>query len=86
MRILFFDEPEGGVSAVAQDVVYEGYLHQELYYADLNKLLGGWVVRWQDDYNTPYSFESLGDAKAHVLVNYSIHKPHSNGNKFEIGE
>jgi hypothetical protein len=86
MRIIFNDEPDGSQSAISLDATLDGYLHQELYWSDIIKALGGYAVRWNDAWNTPVHFETDALARKHVLENYRKHKPVSNGSKYKIDE
>lgn len=82
MRIIFTREPDGTEAAISLDAVYEGALHTELYWADLNDT----EVRWQDDYSNPVKFNSVPEAKNYVLSNYSRHKPISNGSRYQLDD
>lgn len=84
MKIEFNLEPDNTYSALSFDVVYRGLLTEELYWADINPALGGYMVRWQDSYNKPIHCDTFEDAKQHVIDNYSIHTPHINGKQYGI--
>lgn len=84
MTIIFNDEPDGSISALSFDAVWKGFLNDELYWSDVSKALGGWMVRWNDSYNETLHFETLERAKNHIIENYSKHTPHLNGRRYEL--
>lgn len=84
MNIVFNKEPDCSLSALSFDAVWKGYEHQELYWADITKALGSFMVRWNDSYSEPLHCDSEEKAKQHVIENYSKHNPHSNGGKYKL--
>lgn len=86
MRIIFTKEPDGTTAAISLDAEYKGFLHEELYWCDICKALGGVMVRWQSDYSNPVHFSTDAEARKHVLENYKKYTPHSNGRKFQLDE
>ena len=84
MNISFNREPDDTLSALSFDVVWKGYYVEELYWADVSKALGSYMVRWNDDYSNPLHFDSEELAKQYVVENYSRHNPHINGKQYEL--
>jgi hypothetical protein len=82
--MIFTKEPDGSYSGILKNQVYQGMMHEELYYCDIDKAVKGYTVRWQDDYSNGVDFAELGDAKQYVVLEYYKHTPHSNGTKWEI--
>lgn len=84
MTILF--ESEGDtLYAVAYDEVLNGYLHQELMWAEIDKALGGYMVRFEDSWGTPHHHATLQEAKDFVLKTYYKHTPRSMKLNFYLG-
>jgi hypothetical protein len=80
MRILF--EIDGSTEfAVSYDAEWNGYIHEELIWAEIDKALGGFMVRWENDFSNPVHFTVLAEAKVHIERNYFRHTPLSQGKK-----
>ena len=80
MRILY--ETEGtSTYCVSYGAELDGYIHEELWHCDIDPGLGGYFVRFQDDYSNPIHFSTLLEAKTYVEKNYFKHKPLSQGCK-----
>jgi hypothetical protein len=86
MNLSFNLEPDKSYSVIAQDVVHEGYLHQELYWADIIPALASFMVRWNDNHQDIIHLDTLADARKHIKANYNKHTPHSNGSKYRLNE
>ena len=84
MTVIFNREPDDTLSALSFDVVWKGYYVEELYWADIIKALGSYMVRWNDSYSEPGHFDSEELAKQHVIDNHSRHIPHINGRQYEL--
>ena len=84
MNISFNREPDSTLSALSFDVVWKGYWVEELYWADVSKALGSFMVKWNDRYSEPIFFDSEELAKQHVIDNHSQHQPHINGKQYEL--
>lgn len=84
MKIIFNKEPDCTLSCLSFDVVWKGMLVDELYWADISKALGNFMVRWNDDYRNPVHCDSEESAKQHVIDNYLRHTPHINGRQYEL--
>ncbi len=83
-----FEEEAGYTYAVAKDQEYELhgelFLCEELLYAEIDEWDKRFRIRWEDNWSGPETFYSLEDAKAHVQVNYELHKPHINGKRYKL--
>lgn len=91
MKITFEEGRDNGYLeyfAISTLEVWKGKAHDELMWAELkpNEGFAPCTVRWEDDWKTIHSFESLDAAKDHVLKNWQKHSPHVNGMTFEIDE
>jgi hypothetical protein len=85
MRIRF--EQEGTTwFAISQDVEFEGYLYQELIWAEIDQALGGVMIRFESDYNNPIHVENIPAAREHVINNYFRYRPTQNGPKYKLDE
>lgn len=83
MRMQFIKENES-FFAIAQQQIFKGYNWDEMQFAEITPALGGWMVRWEDDYSNPINFSTLIEAQKHVENSYFKHYPHSNGEKHKV--
>ena len=85
MRIIF--EAEGDAYyAVAYDQELDGYIHEELLYAELSHSLGAWKVAFESDYFNPLHFDTFDLARKYVLGNYNKYTPLSQGKRHYVGD
>jgi hypothetical protein len=85
MKLVF--EQEGTTTyVVAFNQELDGYLHQELYYADIEDLGGKVILAWNSNYSNKIPFNTVEDAKVFAQKNYHKHKPHSQGTKTYLGD
>lgn len=84
MTVEFNKEPDFTLSALSFNVVWKGKYTEELYWADISKALGSFMVRWNDRYDQPVHCDSEDLAKQHVIENYMKHCPHINGRQYEL--
>ncbi len=83
MRFTYAKE-DGSYFALAQDQIFKGFRYDEMQFAEINKSLGSWMVRWEDSYKDTYHFDTLIEAQNYIEKEYIRHTPHSNGRKYEL--
>lgn len=82
-----FEQDKDIVYAISLNQILDEYVYEELMWAEITlpkTPQGGYGVFWEDNYHYTHWFDSLENAKAHVLANWSIHKPHVNGDKAKV--
>lgn len=84
MSKLKFETEGDSIFAITQNDTYKGKLHDELMYAEIQRKDNVCVVTWEDDFKTKINFSTEELAKSHILRDYLKHKPHSNGNSYEL--
>ena len=82
MKIIFEKEQDGSYSAIVQSVKYKGRVRDELLYATIRVPSSEYPnakhrVTWEDEWNLKLlrAFDTLEEAKTHVLENYKDHEP-----------
>lgn len=72
--------------AVAYDEIINGYMHKELMIAEIDEALGGYMVRFESDWSNPIHCDSMDDAKAVILKDYTKHTPRSMKRNYYLGK
>ncbi len=82
MRINFVKE-DGDFIAISQDQEYQGYMWEEMIWAEVCKK-DSWEVRWESDYKNIHKFETKVEAFKFIEKNYFKFNPKQNGNRYKI--
>lgn len=82
---IHFEYDDETLYAVSYDEVLNGYLHQELMWAEIDPALGGFMVRFEDSYSDTHHHATLEQAKDFVLKTYFKHTPRSMKLNFYLG-
>lgn len=83
MRISF-EQDKKVWYGVSYDQVYNGYLHSDLFWCEIQESLGAYSIVWTDNFKVPEFADSLSKAQKHVRDNYTLHTPHSQGSKHPV--
>lgn len=78
---LKFDLADGIRYAIATNEQWGDYIVEELLFAEVSESLGAFKVVWCDDFSKPEHFDSITEARQHVLANYNLHTPVLQGKK-----
>lgn len=84
---MLFEQDNATWFVVSPDAEYKDYIHEELIWAEMTESLGGAIkVHWEDSFDKPEFFDTFNDARQHILNNYNLHQPLSQGGKYYIGK
>ena len=79
-------ETEGTtIFALAFNEIIDGYMHDTLLIAEVDKGLGDYMVRFESAWNDPIHCETLEQAKELILRNYKQYKATSLGRNYFLG-
>jgi hypothetical protein len=80
-----FEKDDSITYAISQDCIYEGYLYEEIIWAEIKHgHEGNYSVRFETAWDQPVYFSTEGEAKTFVLRNYSQYKPQPNGPRYPV--
>lgn len=85
MKIEFITE-HNITYAVAFKEVWQGRVHEELLFAEIESRHGKVFLRWESQWGDVIEFRDLESAKLYTLNNYYKFNPISNGLSYEIEE
>jgi hypothetical protein len=84
MKIEFYYDSHREWYAISLNEIYNGFLCEEIHWATVISKHKKYWLRYEDSFGTGTPFDTLEDAKAHVLVNYERHTPLINGKSVEV--
>jgi hypothetical protein len=84
MSQLKFIKETSTIYAVLQNEVYKGKMCEEVMFAEIDKVQGGFKVIWEDSHKEPHLFQELADAKQYVMLEYPKHNGFINGKTWEV--
>lgn len=80
----FEKDNDGTIFAFQNQVVFNGNWYEELIWAEIDTRLPMPIVRFESDYYNPKSFNTLEEAKNHIVRFYKNYTPQSNGTSHPI--